>query len=162
MLLEGGAGLRNPPLAFDFSHQAHRPAQAIMWQRILGIADRLKALLSAEPLDEANGVSFWDRTLIYVATDFGREKRRPAGADQFGTSHHLNNGSVIISPLVRGNSVLGGVDPDTALTYGFDPRTGAPDRGRTTTEAELYSGLLQALGVQTPAHLPDVPAMRRA
>ncbi len=160
VLLEGGRGLRNPPLAFDFSHQAHRPAQAIMWQRILGVADRLKTLLQSEVLDEGRGLSFWDRTLIYIATDFGRGKRRPAGADEFGTSHNLNNGSVILSPLVRGNSVLGGVDPETGMTYGFDPRTGAPDTNRHMSEAELYAGILQALKVETPAGLPDMRAMR--
>ena len=49
----------------------------------------------------------------------------------FGTGHHLNNGSLIVSPFANGNRVLGGVDPDTGLTYGFDPRTGDPERGST-------------------------------
>ncbi|WP_428263278.1 hypothetical protein [Haliangium sp.] len=152
----------NPPLAFDYAHNAHRGAQAVMWQRILSLADRLITLLQAEEFDPTTGESMWDRTLIYVATEFGRSKGRPDGADDFGTGHDLNNGNLIISPLVNGNTVLGGVDPDTGLTYGFDPQTGAPEPGRTMTEAEIYAGILQALGVDTSGSgLPDVPAMRR-
>lgn len=152
----------NPPLAFDFSHNAHRATQALMWQRTLDMIDRLIALLRAEELDPATGESFWDRTLIYVPTDFGRSKSRQEGAAEFGTGHDLNNGFLIVSPLANGNTVLGGVDPDTGLTHGFDPRTGAPDPGRHMTEAEIYAGLLQALGVSTTGSgLPDMPAMRR-
>jgi hypothetical protein len=163
--LGGGQGLMegdviNPPIAFDFSHQSHRATQALMWSRLMKVADGLIDLLKSEELE--SGVSFWDRTMIYIATDFGREKRRPSGATDFGTSHHLNNGVMVLSPLVRGNTVLGGVDKDTALTYGFDLRTGAPDPGRTTAEAELFSGLVQALGIDTSGTgLPDVPSMRR-
>ena len=153
--------LINPPIAFDYSHQAHRATQAMMWSRLLRTADGLIDLLKAE--EYGNGQSLWDRTMIYIATEFGREKIRPAGAEDFGTSHHLNNGIVVISPLVKGNTVLGGVDPDTGLTYGFDPLTGAPELGRYTTEPEIFSGLLTALGVDTSAAgLPTVTAMRRA
>lgn len=149
----------NPPLAFDFSHQSHRAAQAVMWSRILSMADRLSDLLKNTEYE--NGESFWDRTLIYFASDFGRTKRRAANSDDFGTSHHLNNGYALLSPLVNGNRVLGGVDPATGLTYGFDPSTGAPDPGRTMQEREIYAGILHALGVDTSGSgLPDMPAMR--
>ena len=164
-MLGGGSGLQegdliNPPIAFDFSHQSHRATQALMWNRTMRIADGLIDLLKSEELE--SGVSFWDRSMIYIATDFGRDKRRPAGATDFGTSHHLNNGVVVISPLVRGNTVLGGVDKNTGLTYGFDLRTGAPDPTRHTAEAELFAGLVQSLGVDTTGSgLPDVPCMRR-
>lgn len=151
----------NPPLAFDFSHQAHRAGQAVVWSRIYTVIDGLISLLQAE--DFGDGTSFWDRTMIYVATEFGRSKNRPAGASEWGTGHDLNNGVMVFSPLVPGNTLLGGVDPDTGLTYGFDPVTGDPDPGRTTSEAEIYSGLLGALGVDTSGSgLPDVPAMRRS
>lgn len=156
-VLLGGGGILNPPLAFDFSHTANRATQAIMWNRILGIADKLIGLLKSAPLDASGAESLWDRTLIYVATDFGRSKTRPAGSDDFGSGHDLNNGVLLLSPLVKGNRVLGGVDPDTGLTYGFDLATGAPDTGRTTSEAELFSGILDALGVDaTGAGLPPV------
>lgn len=154
--------LANPPLAFDYSHNAHRAAQAVMWQRIWRIIDGLADLLRGEQFDAATGESYWDRTLVYVATEFGRDKRRQNGEDDFGTGHHLNNGYVIVSPLANGNRVLGGVDPATALTYGFDPQTGAPDRNRNMTEAEIYSGILHALRVDTSgANLPDMRAMRK-
>jgi hypothetical protein len=161
----GGQGipegdLINPPIAFDFSHQSHRATQAMMWSRIMKVADGLIDLLKGEEL--GNGVSFWDRSMIYIASDFGRDKKRPANAEDFGTSHHLNNGVVVISPMANGNTILGGVDKDTGLTYGFDPSTGAPDPGRNMAEAEIYSGIAQALGIDTsPARLPDMPAMRR-
>lgn len=151
----------NPPLAFDFSHQAHRSGQAVVWNRIHQVIDGLITLLQGE--DFGDGTSLWDRTLIYVATDFGRIKSRPANASEWGTGHDLNNGVMVFSPLVPGNTFLGGVDPDTALTYGFDPETGDPEPGRTTAEAEIYSGLLGALGVDTSGSgLPPVPAMRRS
>ena len=58
--------------------------------------------------------------------------------------------------------ILGGVNPDTGYTYGFNPSTGAADMGRTTEESEVFAGILQSLGVDTaPANLPDVRAMRR-
>lgn len=151
----------NPPLAFDFSHQAHRAGQAVVWSRLYQVIDGLITLLSGE--DFGDGSSLWDRTMIYVATEFGRLKTRPAGAGEWGTGHDLNNGVMVFSPLVPGNTLLGGVDPDTGLTYGFDPLTGAPEPGRTTAEAEIFSGLLGALGVDTSGSgLPDVPAMRKS
>ncbi|HEU4537645.1 MAG TPA: DUF1501 domain-containing protein, partial [Polyangiaceae bacterium] len=117
-------------------------------------------LLKAEEF--ADGQSLWDRTVIYVATDFGRSKTRPANAPEFGTAHDLNNGVVLFSPLVKGGSLLGGVDPATGLTYGFDPETGAPDRNRRTSEREIYAGILHSLGVDTAGSgLPDVRAMRK-
>ncbi len=150
----------NPPLGFDFSHQAHRSTQAFMWDRIYRAADGLIRLLRGQ--EWAGGQSLWDRTMIVVASDFGRSKQRPAGAAEFGTAHDLNNGILVLGPRVAGNRVLGGVDPDTGLTYGFDPASGAPDRNREMTEAEIFAGLLQALGVDTSeGGLPDMPAMRK-
>lgn len=158
--LEEG-GIRNLPIAFDYAHTSHRGAQAFMWNRVYKIADALIDLLSGTEF--AAGESYWDRSLIYIATDFGRTKSRPANATEFGTGHDLNNGCVVLSPLVRGGTVLGGVNPDTGLTYGFDLTTGAPDPQRTTSEKELFSGLLGALNVTTTGSgLPDVAAMRKA
>ena len=153
--------LDSPPLAFDFSHSSHRAAQAIMWSRLLNVANRLIGLLQG--VEYGDGKSYWDHSMMYFASDFGRTRNRAENAREFGSSHHLNNGSLLVSPLVRGNTVLGGVDPNTTLTYGFDPLTGAPEPGRHMAEAEVFSGIVQALGVSTAGtHLPDVPAMRRA
>ena len=150
----------NPPLAFDSSHQGHRSGQAVMIEKIYAVIDGLIALLSKE--DYGDGSSMWDHTMIYVATDFGREKHRPAGAEDWGTSHSLNNGVMVFSPMVPGDTLRGGVDPDTGFTYGFDPVSGAPEPGREMAEAEVFGGLLGALGVDTAGSgLPDVPAMRR-
>jgi hypothetical protein len=153
--------LLNPPIAFDFSHQGHRSVQGLMWDRMYRVADNLIDLLKGE--EYANGESMWDRSMIYMATDFGRTKSRPANSNEFATGHNLNNGVVVLSPLVNGGRVLGGVDPDTALTYGFDPTTGAPDPGRQMTEPEVFAGLLHALDVDTTGSgLPDMRAMRKA
>jgi hypothetical protein len=150
--------LRNTPIAFDFAHQAHRSTQAVMWDRLYRIADGLITLLREE--EDEGGASLWDRSLLYCATEFGRTRGRPAGAAEFGSGHDLNNGSLIVSPLVQGDRILGGVDPDTGMTYGYDPVSGAPDRGREMPEATLFAGLLQAMGIETPASLPSVPAIR--
>lgn len=151
----------SPPLAFDFSHSSHRGAQAVMWHRMLSVAGRLIELLKG--VEYGGGQSYWDRSLMYFASDFGRSRSRAAGAREFGTGHHINNGCLLVSPLLKGNTVLGGVDPHTTLTYGFDPLTGAPEPGRNTAEAELFSAIVGALGVDTSgARLPDVRAMRKA
>lgn len=150
----------NTPIAFDFSHQAHREVQSLMWSRVLSVADRLITLLKSEEL--AGGKSYWDHSLLYVATEFGRSRNRPEGAMTFGSGHDLNNGALIVSPLANGGRVLGGVDPETLMTYGFDPLSGRPDPGRNMTEAEVFSGIVQALGIETPgAGLPDMRVMRR-
>jgi hypothetical protein len=164
-VVTGGAnGLASPPLAFDFSHNEHRGGQAFMWARVLGIVDKLIDLLKSEPFDTATGETLWDRSLIYMATDFGRSRNRPDNATEFGSGHDLNNGVVLLSPLVKGNTVLGGVDPATALTYGFDPKTGAPAPGKlTSNEPDIFSGVLTALGVDTTGSgLPDASAFKKA
>ncbi len=155
--------LTSPPLAFDFSHGAHRGTQAFMWQRILKTVDVLIDLLKAEPF-EAGGESMWDRSLIYVATDFGRTRDRVASSSDFGTGHELNNGVVMLSPMLRGNTVLGGIDPQTTLTYGFNARTGAPEIGKTSSnEPDIFSGILTTLGVDlSGSGLPDASAFRRS
>ena len=161
----GGAdGIANPPLAFDYSHNDHRGGQAFMWARVMDVVDKLIGLLAAEPFDAGTGESLWDRTLLYVATEFGRTRPRTTpGATVFGSGHDLNNGALLLSPMLRGNTVLGGVDPLTTLTHGFDARTGTPQPGKqTSNEADLFSGILTALGVDTSGSgLPDASAFVR-
>ena len=150
--------ITNTPSGFDYTHNAHRGAQAVCWHQCLDTIDRLISLLKRTHLE--NGESYWDHSLIYIATEHGKDQERQDGESEFTSGHNVNNGAVIISPLVNGGRVLGGVDPETCMTYGFDPLTGAPDKGRTMTEAEIYSGILQALGIETPgANLPDMKAM---
>ncbi len=150
----------NPPLAFDFSHNDHRSGQAVMWQRIFSVADRLADLLAQEEFED--GESLWDRSLIYVATEFGRTRQRPGRTASFGTGHDLNNGFVFLSPMVNGGRILGGVDPSTGMTYGFDGEDpqGAPRPGTHMAERDIHAGILHALEVPTTG-LPDMRAMRR-
>ena len=151
--------LLNPPIAFDFSHQGHRNTQALMWDRLYRVADGLITLLKEEEFD--GGQSLWDRSLLYFATEFGRTKSRPQDSTDFGSGHDLNNGSLIVSPLVRGNRILGGVDPDTGLTFGYDPLTGAPNQSREMAENILFAGILEAMRIDTSGSgLPPVPAVR--
>lgn len=116
-------------LAFDQSHQNHSGGQSVHWDRALDVADRLISLLSAaEYLDPetgaGTGTSYWDRTMIVFSTEFGRDKWDTGGS--FGTGHHLNNGLLVVSPLVAGNQVLGEADPNNGFICGFDGDTGAP------------------------------------
>lgn len=146
-----GNDIISTPLAFDFSHNDHRTAQNLMWSRVARVLDGLIGALKATPyLDDPALGTMWDRSLVYVATDFGREKTRPLGAPRWGTGHHLNNGTLLLSPLLRGNRVYGGIDPKTCLTYGFDPTTGAPDPKRLTREGDIYSIIAQALDIDFP------------
>ncbi|MEM9452537.1 MAG: hypothetical protein AAGF11_00050 [Myxococcota bacterium] len=140
------------PLAFDFSHTNHLVSQNVMWCRMFEVLDGLIGLLQSEPLGDG---SMWDQSLIYVATDFGRTKVIPEGGSffNFSSGHDLNNGSLLLSPRLRGNRVYGGVDPETCLTYGFDPRTGEPEPGRLMGAPHLYSLIAQALEIDFPGRL---------
>jgi hypothetical protein len=162
VVVETSKSLANLPLAFDFSHQDHRSGQAFMWSKTLALADRLIDLLKAEPFDAA-GESLWDRTLIYVATDFGRTRSRPANATAFSTGHDMNNGFLLLSPLTKGGTVLGGVDASTTLVHGFDPETGAPEPDkRLSNESDVFAGLVHALSIDTAGSgLPDAKAFRK-
>jgi hypothetical protein len=158
-----GSQLGNPPLAFDYSHNEHRGTQAFMWAKVMSVADRLIDLLKSEPLDATSGLSMWDRTLIYFATDFGRTRARQSNATSFGTGHDMNNGFLMLSPMLKGNTLLGGINRQTLYTYGFDPESGTPDPAKTlSNERDLYAGMLHAMGVDTTGSgLPDARAFRR-
>ena len=65
-----------------------------------------------------------------------------------GSGHHLNNGVVMVSPLLNGNKIDGGGDAATGLTYGFNPQTGAPDPNRKMKEKDIFSAVAQALGLE--------------
>jgi hypothetical protein len=157
-----GSQLGNPPLAFDFSHQDHRGAQAFMWSKMLSLVDRLSDLLKAEPFAEAPGQSLWDRTMIYIATDFGRTRTRLGGTTNFSSGHDMNNGIVMFSPMVDGNRILGSVDPLTTYTRGFNPETGVTDLGVISNERDNFAGILHTLGVDTSGSgLPDARAYRK-
>jgi hypothetical protein len=150
VVLPGGRVV-GAPLSFDFSHNSHRETQGLMWARTLQVTDALIALLKTHDYlgDPALG-KMWDRSLVYIATEFGRDKQRPSGAESWGTGHDLNNGSVLISKLIKGNAIYGGVDPSSCLTYGFDPESGKPDTGRKLYEADIYNIIAHALDIEVP------------
>lgn len=142
------------PIAFDFSHTDHRVAQYLMWGHVLKAVDALVDLLqSLDYLGDPALGKMWDRSLIYVATDFGRDKTRPAGAESWGTGHSLNNGTLLVSPLLQGNRVFGGVDPTTCETYGFDGISGAADPGLQCSEGHIYSAIAHALDIEFPERI---------
>ena len=159
-LLDGG--LKNTPLAFDFSHSNHTLTQYAMWSRILKVADGLITLLKNQLWDDADASqgSMWDHSVVYIASDFGRDKTRPPGSFEFGSGHHLNNGNVIVSPLLNGGRVYGDVDRATGLTYGFNRATGAPETSTLMHEGDVYSVLAQALDIDFAGRL-DIPTMIR-
>ena len=96
----------------------------------------------------------WDRSFIYLATEFGRDKVKSGGS-----GHNMNNGSLMISPMLKGNQVFGGIDQSTGLTYGFDPNTGAPNRSaKLGREGDVYSVIAQAFGIEFKKRR-DKPAM---
>lgn len=142
-----GDRFADTPLAFDFSHTQHVETQNMMWGRIMEVVDGIATLLKEVPT--TGGGSLYDESLIYVATDFGRSKVRPAGAvSGFGTGHDVNNGNVFLSPLLEGNRVFGAVDAETGNPYGFSLEDGSPDRGATIREEHLYATIAHALDVE--------------
>jgi hypothetical protein len=150
VVLPGGRVV-GAPLSFDFSHNSHRETQGLMWARTLQVTDALITLLKSHDYlgDPALG-KMWDRSLVYIATEFGRDKQRPSGVESWGTGHDLNNGSVMLSKLIKGNAVYGGVDPSNCLTYGFDPVSGKPDKGSKLSEGDVYNILADALDIDVP------------
>lgn len=129
MLIKSGASasvtLTDPGtdgfLAFDQSHQSHRSAQETHWDRVLNVAARLIELLKTAEYQDS-GQSLWDRSMVLFATEFGRDKWDSGGS--FGTGHHLNNGLLMVSPLIKGNQSLGAPDPNNGFISGFDPVSG--------------------------------------
>lgn len=136
-----------PTMTFDASHTGHRAGQSASWSRTFRVADSLIRLLKETEDPRHNSKSMWANSLVYFATDFGRDKTRPAGSLTFGTGHDLNNGTILVSPLLKGNRVYGGVDPDTCQTYGFDRATGAPVPGSRMDEQDVFGAICQALAV---------------
>jgi len=154
----------NAGSAFDAAHGSHRSSHMLMWTRILKVADRLIELLKSEPYGES-GETLWDRTVLFMPTEFGRGQYRPENAREFGTAHDLEGAQVVVSPLANGGRVLGRVDPRTGRLSAFDPeRTDnvVDDRRSGISEEETYAGILHLLGVPTPGSgLPDVSAFRK-
>jgi hypothetical protein len=152
----------NPPLSFDFSHNNHVAAQSIMWARVMDGVHKLITLLQQTPV--AGGGTLWDRSLVYVASDFGRDKVRSSPGTPLvegtSTGHHLNNGALLVSPLLRGGRLYGGIDKGTLLTHGFNQLTGEVEPSRVMREAHVYSAVCQALGVDFPGREPMDGMMR--
>lgn len=150
-------------LAFDQSHADHITAQADHWDRALDVASKLIRLLKGAEYEDAGGptgTSYWDRTMIVFATEFGRDKWDTGGS--FGTGHNMNNGLLAVSPLLRGGQVLGRVDPRNGHICGYDVETGRPtpfadlapgedplsdDPRLPPGEEQVYGGLMAALGI---------------
>ncbi len=148
----------NAPIAFDWSHVDHRGAQNTMWSYVLKGIDGLIELLKAADIDgdPAKG-KMWDQSLIYIATEFGRDKVMSEGS-----GHHINNGVVLISPMLNGNKVYGGVDPMTALTYGFSPETGESDKTKNMKESDIYGAICHALGLNYAGRRNYTSMVRKA
>lgn len=144
-------GAVTSPLAFDWSHIDHRGAQNAMWGRVMNMTDKLISLL--KNTEFGAGQSLWDRSFIYIATDFGREK-----VSEGGSGHDLNNGNVLLSPFIKGNRVYGGINPDTAHTYGFDRITGEATPNQHMDEGDVYSAVCHAMNIDFDGRR-DMPVM---
>jgi hypothetical protein len=165
-------------LAFDNSHTDHLTAQADHWDRALKVASKLIQLLKSaeyiDPAGKATGTSYWDRTMIVFATEFGRDKWNTGSG--FGTGHNMNNGILAVSPLLDGGKALGEADPDNGHICGYDLETGEPERFRGITPGEdplyddphlppgeevIFGGLLDVLGVSYEGQ-QTLPALRKS
>lgn len=146
----------NAPIGFDWSHLDHRGGQNAMWSYILANVDVLIELLKETDIDgDPSKGKMWDKSLVYIATEFGRDRTKGGGS-----GHHLNNGNILISPMLKGNKVYGGVDPQTNLTYGFDPASGAPDKNAKMKEKHVYSAICHAMGINFAGRV-DMPCLVR-
>lgn len=165
---------QQPPLVFDYCHTSHVAGQAVGWSRVLDLVDKLTYLL--QTTDTLDGGTMWDRSMIYIATDFGRDKLRttpgaplhsvdpdgngPLQAAPVNTSHHLNNGAVVLSPLVK-PGLYGDVNKDNLLTYGFNRNSGLADPAETIRVGDVYSVIADALDAPFNG-IVDIPALKPA
>ena len=156
------------PLAFDHSAENHVATQQAMWGRTLEYTDKLITLLQQTPTGD--GDTMWDRSLVYIATDFGRTKDRNTPGQSLNTTpdgppvrtgHHTNNGCVLISPRIKAG-LYGGVDPDTLLTYGMDRNTGTAMSGpeNLLRIQDVYTAICEAMDAPFPG-MESVPALKR-
>jgi hypothetical protein len=100
--------------------------------------------------------------MIYIATEFGRDKTRERGLSDFPSGHHTNNGVTIVSPLINGGRVYGGIDTNTLETYGCDLNTGDPMPGHHNGMQDVYASILQSMNVDTSGSgLPSAKALSR-
>jgi hypothetical protein len=135
--------LTHTPLACDFSHTDHPATQLAMWDRTLAMTGGLIRLLKATSFGTG---TMWDRSLVYIATEFGRSVRGQ-GNGEFGSGHELSNGAVLVSPLLNGGRVYGRLDAQSGLVRGFDAESGAAnDDVVGVGEPELCATIGQALG----------------
>ena len=121
-----------------------------MWSRVLHATDFLIKLLKTGGL--------WEHSLIAIVTEFGRDKARATAGTGFGTGHHLNNGVTLISPMLHGGKVYGGVDPTTLLTRKWDWATDkpveitpgqAPTTEQVWREGDIYGAITRVLDIET-------------
>ena len=145
--------------------------------RALQVASSLIRLLKSaeyvDPSGKATGTSYWDRTMIVFATEFGRDKWNTGSG--FGTGHNMNNGILAVSPMLDGGKALGEADPNNGHICGYDLDTGAPEHFRGISPGEdplyddphlppgeeiIYGGLLDVLGVSYEGQ-QVLPALRK-
>lgn len=157
---------------FD-THQLHVQNQAVKWDEVLEVVGGLVELLGATESPHTPGTSLLDHTLIALPTDFGRDKRL---SDEGGTSHHLNNAMMLVSPRLSGNRALGRTDPRNGWISGFNPDTGEPtpfmrldadgvplddDPNLPPGEERLFGAMLDLLDVSYDGQ-QTIPALRNA
>ena len=68
---------------------------------------------------------------------------------------------MIVSPLLNGGRVYGGVDAATGLTFGFDRATGVAAPGTLMHEEDVYSVLASALDIDFEGRIA-IPTMLRS
>jgi hypothetical protein len=155
----------SPPLAFDFSHTLHRGAQAIMWHRMLSVADRLIESVRKRP-NISDG-----QELLGPLADVFRQRLRsqravaPTVAREFGTGpSHQQRLPDRLAAAASGNSVLRRRRPEHHAHLRVRPHQ-RPRRSRAQheREAELFAGIVQRSVSRRRARVcPTWRALRRA
>jgi uncharacterized protein (DUF1501 family) len=100
----------------------------------------------------AAGTRMIDDTVVLVVSEMGRT---PKVNDTGGKDHWPVTSAMLIGGGLPGGRVLGGTD-DGLLGRRVDLETGAPDEeGVQIQYGNFAAGLLQAVGVDAEAYLPD-------
>ncbi|MEM1024657.1 MAG: hypothetical protein AAGD10_04925 [Myxococcota bacterium] len=164
-------GLRGPDgeivifnSVFDAAHNIHRPSQDFHWSRLLEVADGLIGLLKSTPYGD-QGESLWDRTVLYMPSEFGRVQVRYGPGGNFGTAHDFPGVQIAVSPLIRGGRIFGDIERSQGRLIGFEPTaSNAIDPTRPgISEKEGFSAMLELMGIsRAGSGLPPADFLSKA
>lgn len=139
----------------DHHDDTYEDHAGLLYDGFNALGDLISVLKSRS---DANGTSYWDRTVMVVWSEFART---PKLNGRGGRDHHLASSCLVGGGShIRGDQVVGATSDDTFGTVAIDPATGAPtEGGKTLTPADVHATVLEALGMNADHLSNQEPAL---